>query len=42
MPCRTDTDLLAGLIGIASQNWGEHICERTITLRSMFTLSVRA
>jgi len=28
---RTDTDLLAELIGIASENWGEH----TITLRSI-------
>jgi hypothetical protein len=35
VPERTDTDLLAELIGIAWENWGEHIGERTITLRSI-------
>jgi hypothetical protein len=31
VPDRTDTDLLAELTGIASENWGEHIGEHTIT-----------
>lgn len=35
MPDRSDTNLLAELIGIAPQNWGQHIGEHTITLRSI-------